>query len=250
MKRKSLIVLVALGWLSIGYANTEKTICGQQDDRIPSFNPKIARVLEIGAPAGCTITMIGRSCAISAGHCLPTFEAAEFNTPLSSDGRIQHPAKEDIYMVDKSSIISKNGGVGNDYAVLRLKANSITGKLPGDLQGHYDVSFKVPKTGDMVRITGYGADRNDDDRNFAQQTHSGPIESLPRSGSIMNHLADTMGGNSGSSIIHESTGKIIAIHTHGGCSSRGGANGSTLIATHNAAKAAVLKCLKWETDNL
>jgi V8-like Glu-specific endopeptidase len=248
MKRKSLILLVALGWLTIGYANSEKTICGQQDDRIPSFNPKVARVLEIGAPAGCTMTMIGRSCAISAGHCMATFEAAEFNTPLSSNGRIQHPAKEDIYMVDKSSIVSKNSGVGNDYAVLRLKANSITGNLPGDLQGHYNVSFVLPKAGDMVRISGYGADRNDNDRNFAQQTHSGPIENLTRS--IMYHRADTMGGSSGSSIIHENTGKIIAIHTHGGCSSRGGANGSTLLATHKAAKAAILKCLKWEKDNL
>ena len=250
MKGKSLLVLIALGWLSIGHANNEKTICGQQDDRIPSFNPKVARAIELGAPAGCTITMIGRSCAISAGHCLPTFEIAEFNTPLSQNGDIQHPAEEDIYKIDKTSIISKNGGMGNDYAVLRLKANAITGKLPGDLQGHYNVSFNLPKTGDMVRITGYGADRSDNDRNFAQQSHSGPIESLPRSGSIMNHRADTMGGNSGSSIIHEKTGKIIAIHTHGGCSSRGGSNGSTLLATHKLAKAAILKCLKWETDNL
>jgi V8-like Glu-specific endopeptidase len=250
MKRKSLLIFLSVGWISTSFASSEKTICGQQDDRVPSYNPKVARVLEVGAPAGCTITMIGRTCAISAGHCLPTFEAAEFNTPLSSNGNIQHPDKEDIYMVDKSSIVSKNAGIGNDYAVLRLKANSITGKFAGDLQGHYNVSFDMPKTGDMVRITGYGADRGDRDRNFAQQTHSGPIESLPRSGAIMNHRADTMGGNSGSSIIHERTGKIIAIHTHGGCSSRGGSNGSTLIATHAKVKKAIVACLKWEQNNL
>ncbi|MBT7609168.1 MAG: trypsin-like serine protease [Bacteriovoracaceae bacterium] len=250
MKRKSLIILVAIGWLSVGLASNEKTICGQQDDRVPSFNPKIARVLKIGAPAGCTLTMIGRTCAISAGHCISTFEAAEFNTPLSSGGTIQHPPKEDIYMVDKSTLVYKNGGMGNDYAVLRLKANAITGKLAGDLQGHYDVSFNMPETGDMVRITGYGADRADRERNFAQQTHNGPIERLSRSSAVMNHRADTMGGNSGSSIIHENTGKIIAIHTHGGCSRRGGANGSTLLAAHKKAQAAIKACLQWENDNL
>jgi len=116
----------------------EKTICGTQDDRTPSFNPKVARVLEATAPAGCTLTMIGRTCAISAGHCLPTFELAEFNTPLSQDGQIQHPEPEDIYEVDKDSIVSKNGGQGNDYAVLRLKANRVTGKLAGDQQGMYE----------------------------------------------------------------------------------------------------------------
>lgn len=247
---KWMLITALLLLASVSAQGSEKTICGPQDDRVPSFNPKVARVLERGAPAGCTITMIGRTCAISAGHCMPTFEIAEFNTPLSRGGSIQHPDKEDIYEVDKNSIESTNGGMGNDWAVLRLKANKTTGKLPGDLQGHYEVSFDRPSVGDMVRITGYGADRSDSDRHFAQQTHSGPIASLPTSGATMNHQADTMGGNSGSSIIHEETGKIIAIHTHGGCYRSGGSNASTLLAAHEKAKKAILKCLQWEKDNL
>jgi V8-like Glu-specific endopeptidase len=251
MIRKSLTLLVGLTLTASVYAANEKTICGETDDRVPSYNPKVARALgSITEPAGCTITMIGRTCAISAGHCHTTFGFAEFNTPLSANGSIQHPGQEDIYEIDKSSAVYTNGGQGNDFAVVRIKQNSLTGKLPGDAQGHYDVSFEMPAEGDMVRITGYGADYGDDDRNFAQQTHSGPITTLNRGSSVMNHQADTMGGNSGSSIIHEKTGKIIAIHTHGGCYSRGGSNASTLIASHDKLKQAIQSCLQWEEDNL
>lgn len=251
MIRKSLIALTALVFSTAAYTADQKTICGENDDRTPSFNPKVARALgSMTEPAGCTITMIGRTCAISAGHCHTTFGFAEFNTPLSQSGQIQHPEPQDIYEIDKATLVHENGGMGNDYAVVRIKANSVTGSLPGDVQGHYDVSFDMPKEGDLVRITGYGADYNDNDRNFAQQTHAGPIASLQRGSAIMNHQADTMGGNSGSSIIHENTGKVIAIHTHGGCYSRGGSNASTLIAAHEKAKKAVSDCLQWEKDNL
>jgi V8-like Glu-specific endopeptidase len=251
MIRKSLTLLVGLTLATSLYATDQKTICGETDDRTPSYNPKVARSLgSMTAPAGCTITMIGKTCAISAGHCHTTFGFAEFNTPLSADGRIQHPDQEDIYEIDKSTLQYANRGQGNDWAVVRIKTNSITGKYPGAIQGHYDVSFQMPKEGDMVRITGYGADYGDDDRNFAQQSHAGPIASFNRRASIMNHQADTMGGNSGSSIIHEDSGKIVAIHTHGGCYSRGGANASTLIATHSKLKKAIKSCLDWERDNL
>ncbi len=243
------VVGIMLGVSAMSHADSIKTICGPQDDRQPSTNPKVARILQPTARAGCTVTMIGKVCAISAGHCYSTFAIAEFNTPESdSSGRIQHPAPEDIYEVDKDSVVYNNGGYGNDYAVLRLRGNSITGALPGVLQGSYPVSFKAPKKDDLVRITGYGADSNDNDRNFAQQTHSGPV--YETRGSVLNHRADTMGGNSGSSVINEETGEIVAIHTHGGCSSRGGANASTLIAANQDAKDDITACLKWEEDNL
>ncbi|MCO4793992.1 MAG: trypsin-like serine protease [Bacteriovoracaceae bacterium] len=251
MIRKSLSIIAGIALTTSVYAADQKTICGESDDRTPSYNPKVARALgSMTEPAGCTITMIGKTCAVSAGHCHTTFGFAEFNTPLSQNGRIQHPKQEDIYEIDKSTLVYKNGGMGDDYAVVRIKPNTLTGKYPGIAQGHYNVSFNMPAKGDMVRITGYGADYSDNDRNFAQQTHAGPIDSLNRGSSVMNHRADTMGGNSGSSIIHEPTGKIIAIHTHGGCYSRGGANASTLIASHDALKKAITSCLQWEENNL
>lgn len=241
-------IVVSLFFISSQAFAKDKTICGERDDRTPSYNQKIARVLKRGDRAGCTLTMIGRTCAVSAGHCDITFEIAEFNTPLSRNGQIQHPEPEDIYEVDLSSVKSVNGGRGNDWAVLRLNKNKITDKLPGDIQGNYDVSFMTPKKGDMIRITGYGADRGDADRNFAQQTDTGEIFSL--NGSIMTHRADTMGGNSGSSVILEDSNEIIGIHTHGGCGRSGGANASTLIGKHAQFKKAVKACLDWEAQNL
>lgn len=227
-----------------------KTICGRSDDRVPSTNPKVARIQQPTARAGCTATMIGKVCALSAGHCYSTFGVAQFNTPPSGrDGRIRIPAPKDIYEVDRSSVVYENGGYGNDYAVLRLKPNAVTGALPGVVQGTYPVDFTRPARGTILRITGYGADSPDPTRNFAQQTHTGPVYRI--SGQTLYHQADTMGGNSGSSIINEETGGVTGIHTHGGCSSRSAsANASTLIAGHSKLEAAIRACLQWEEENL
>ncbi len=249
MERKSIILFGLLTLIASGQAlASQKTICGTTDDREPSQNPKVARVLKAADPAGCTLTMIGRVCAISAGHCISTFEMAEFNTPPSAGGRIQRPAADDVYQVDTQSIVYRNGGQGDDFAVLRLKAQVNTGAYAGDRQGFYGVSFDAPVRGDIVRITGYGADRAEPTRNFAQQTHLGDIFEI--SGTVMRHRADTMGGNSGSSIILESSDEIVAIHTHGGCYENGGANASTLISAHQQLKQAITDCLQWEQDNL
>lgn len=250
--KKLLIVLTGLSLLTVSAFAAPKTICGENDDRDLSWNPKVARILKRGDIAGCTVTLIGKSCVVTAGHCKVTFEIAEFNTPASRNGRIVNSRPEDTYEVVQESVKFKNGGVGNDWAVLRLDKNSITGKYPGELQGHYEISSSfIPKQGDTVRITGYGRDAQDPIRNFAQQTHTGPVYEVDVAGSAMEHRADTMGGNSGSSVIHEETQQIIGIHTHGGCSRRdNSANASTLIASHSDFKAAIAQCLQWEEDNL
>lgn len=224
-----------------------KSICGA-DDRELSTEPRVGRVLQPGDPAGCTVTMISKGCAITAGHCVSTFGIVEFNTPVSVDGRIQNSKPEDIYKVDNTRVVSTDGGIGNDFAVIHLMANEITGQIPGDAQGHYNVAAEAPVVGDIVRITGYGADYSDKDKNFAQQTHTGPIAVI--SGSSLYHQVDTMGGNSGSSIILESTGEIIGIHTHGGCGGWGGDNGSTLIAGHAKLQEAIKSCLADTNDGI
>jgi len=124
--------------------------------------------------------------------------------------------------------------------LLRLERNAITGKYPGELQGSYKIRMTPSRTGDRVRITGYGAD-TEPTTNFAQQTSAGPITEL--SGTAMRYAVDTRGGNSGSSVIREDTEEIVAIHTHGGCSGQGGANQSTWIATHPTLKKAIRRAL-------
>lgn len=236
-------ILIVPGMTSGVMAN-EKSICGV-DDRVPSSLPSVGRLLETRTSGGgCTVTMISKTCAISAGHCASTFGVAEFNTPPSRNGRIQNPGPEDIYPVDKANSVWEYTGLGNDWAVLRIKANLITGLYAGDVQGFYEVDFNNPRSGTVVRITGYGLDRSDPERNLAQQTHTGEITRFR--GATMYHVADTMGGNSGSSIIRESDQKIVAIHTNGGCSSRGGANAATVISENEDVKKAIRACLAEE----
>jgi V8-like Glu-specific endopeptidase len=226
-----------------------KSICGQ-DDRILSFTKEIGRVMKPGEVAGCTITMIGKSCAVSAGHCVEsTFFQAQFNTAPSVGGRIVVPGAKDLYPVQRDTAVYVDDGIGNDYAVVRLGANAVTGLLPGDAQGYYDVDMDyVAVPGAEISITGYGADYGDLTGNFAQQFHSGIINSS--NGSELYHEVDTMGGNSGSTIIDVKTGKIIGIHTHGGCFRSGGANASTLISARPELKDAIQSCLNWEAENL
>lgn len=224
----------------------EKSICGQ-DDRVPSRNLKVARGLgKITDTGGCTLTMISKSCAISAGHCRAYLGLAEFNVPASVGGRIQHPSKEDIYQIEDSSVVHEYTGIGNDYAVFKVKPNAITGRYAGDVQGFYTVSFKAPVIGDEIRITGFGLDRSEPTRNLAQQTHTGLVSKITRGSSALYHKADTMGGNSGSSIIVEGTQTIVGIHTNGGCSSRGGQNAATMIAGHTKLTKAIKACLASE----
>ncbi|CAM9908111.1 unnamed protein product [Chrysoparadoxa australica] len=225
-------------------ASQQKSICGV-DDRVPSNYAKVGRLLgKMSDTGGCTVTMISKTCAISAGHCSSTFGFAEFNTPASRRGRIQNSKPEDIYPVDKARTEYQYNGLGDDWAVLRIKPNTITGKYAGDVQGYYEVDFAKPQTNTLIRITGYGLDQSDPERNLAQQTHTGEIVSFR--GSTMYHVADTMGGNSGSSIIRESDSKIVAIHTNGGCSSRGGSNAATVISENEKVKTAIRACLAEE----
>ncbi len=173
-------------------------------------------------------------------------EIAEFNTPVSQDGKPQGSNAQDVYEIDQFSIKSENAGPGKDWAVFKFKRNVITGKYPGELQGHYNVSFRTPKKGIELMITGYGRDAADAERNFAQQTNTGRLElagSIWRGPSVLEHTVDTMGGNSGSSIINVETDEIIGIHTHGGCHSSGGANMGTLISKHSELKKAIKACL-------
>lgn len=223
-----------------------ETICGSTDDRVLSFDPKVGRLSQFGEYKGCTATLISDSCAISAGHCLAVLDVIEFNTSPSKDGIPVPSQDEDLYRIDKSSIVSHYKQTGDDYAVFKIHPNTITGKLPGTLQGYYNVSFEKPKKGSVIRITGYGVDKGDATGNYAQQTHTGKIKSMGglfQKPSVITYQVDTTGGNSGSALILESTNEIIGIHAMGGCHTMGGTNKGTLIAKHKKLKAAIKACL-------
>lgn len=221
----------------------QQTICGE-DDRQPSNEKPVGRLVDRLGQAGCTVTLVSEACAVTAGHCQDLARFGEFNTKPSQNGKVTVSLPEDIYHVEKNSVIFKSDGIGQDYAVLRFERNAETGFFPGEVQGYLPIVFETPKVGTKIRITGYGSDKKQHRRHFAQQTHVGQITKLRES--ALYHIADTMGGNSGSAIIDEDRGEIIGIHSHGGCGSfwgNGGANAGTLIAEHSYFQKAVEKCI-------
>jgi V8-like Glu-specific endopeptidase len=217
--------------------------CGPVDDRLPSSDPRSARIL----PIGCTGWLIDdcQKCFLTAGHCTGGTETVQFNVPPSTPGgTLQHPPPSDQYAVDASSLQSNGGqGTGNDWGYFGCFPNSVTGLTPEEAQGPGFAAVNglqppfVP--GQSIRITGFGTDQTPPERNQVQQTHTGPWVTF--SGTLVQYQTDTTGGNSGSPIIHETTGVPIGIHTHGGCNTSdpvSGQNSGTRLS-HPALQAAL-----------
>jgi formylmethanofuran dehydrogenase subunit D len=214
----------------------QASICGPTDDRVPSSDPRVARIW----PNGCTAFLIDDelNCFLTAGHCATfSFEIVEFNVPLSdANGAANHPPPSDQYPIDPASLQTLgSGGVGNDWAYFGAFANSETGLTAAQAQGAFFVLADTPPPvqGQTIRITGCGTTGSSvpGEWNRAQKTHTGPFVTF--AGSTVQYQTDTTGGNSGSPVINEDTGQVIGIHTHGGCGSSSGENSGTGI--NNAA---------------
>lgn len=209
-----------------------RSICGPTDDRILSSDPRAARMM----PIGCTGWLFGDQphSFLSAGHCNPRAgDVMQFNVPLSTaSGTPQNPPPQDQYPVDASSVQRENGGVGIDWAFYGTFANSNTGLAPRDAMGDsYILANPVPTPdGRPIRVTGYGTTTSPVPATWylAQKTHVGTFVSAP--GTSLRYDPDTTGGNSGSAVYDDSTGRAVGVHTHAGCSSTGGSNQGTSLA--------------------
>lgn len=208
---------------------TAEAQCGPIDDRVSSNEPERGRLLDIG----CTAQLMNQNaCLITAGHCLSESDDAnvvEFNVPLSNaDGSIIHSRPEDQYALTNVRDFV-DGGVGNDWGVFTVHPNADTGLTPFEAQGaHLNLSNTTPVAGDTIEVVGYGVDSGAD--NQTQQISFGPVTSA--SGTTASYQSDTEGGNSGSAVTFQESVEVVAIHSHGGCSTSGdGSNSGTLI-TH------------------
>ncbi|MEM7165495.1 MAG: hypothetical protein AAF581_08525 [Planctomycetota bacterium] len=212
-----------------GYSfNPTNSICFATDDRLPSTDERVARVL----PVTCTVWLISdvNHCFLTAGHCAPpsSMNVVEFNTPLSSStGAIQHPPPEDQYAVDDSSIQRGANGIGADWGYFGCFPNTNTGLTPFQAQGRsFDLIPPPPVSGQLIQITGYGSTGSTVPAPYdnAQKSHEGPYL---QAGNNVRYQTDTTGGNSGSPVILNGTNFAIGIHTHAGCNSSGGGNNGT-----------------------
>jgi V8-like Glu-specific endopeptidase len=192
--------------------------CGFTDDRVPSNDPRAARLL----PVGCTGWIIHdcQHCLLTAGHCVSGTQVVQFNVPLSSpSGALNHPSPDHQYAVDAGATQGQAGGIGNDWARIGAFPNSNTALTPFGAQGlAYFIATPPPLVvGAPIRVTGFGVDSSPPDWNQIQQTHVGPWFNF--FGTTLQYITDTTGGNSGSPVIHADSGVAIGIHTNAGCNS-------------------------------
>jgi len=155
----------------------------------------------------------------------------QFNVPLSNgNGSTVNPPPEDQYVVDPESVQQVNGGVGNDWGYFGCFPNSNTNLTAFQAQGDFYVLADAapPVSGQNIRITGYGTVSFpvSPTWNQAQKTHAGPY--FNKFGSTVQYKTDTTGGNSGSAVQDEFTGVAIGVHTHAGCESVGGNQGTAV----------------------
>ena len=190
--------------------------CGPTDDRQPSSDPRVARLL----PEGCTAWIVEGCghCLVTAGHCAGGLLVAEFEVPPSlPNGAIVHPPPEHQYVYDPLSLQSENAGVGKDWAVFGCFPNPVTGRTPYEsaLAAFVAVPATTAEGNGNVRLAGYGVDYSPPEANQVQQADQGAL--LDASGPELAYLADSQAGNSGGAIEWVEGGVAIGVHTHGGC---------------------------------
>ncbi len=216
-----------------------ESICDKHDDRDISDDIAVGR----GLPAGCTAWIFNDAnhCMLTAGHCSRIGnDVIEFNVPLSKkNGTIVHPGPEDQYAVDPTSQQFEDKRMGEDWSYFGCYPNSETGLTPYQAQGEfYELDFpEAPIPGDKISIPGFGTVSPPVDPRWNQvdKVNDGPYWSF--NGTILGYRTDTSGGNSGSPVVFESSGKVIGIHTHGGCVDGSGHNSGTGINNENLQEA-------------
>lgn len=110
---------------------------------------------------------------------------------------------------------------GLDMSICRIAGS------PGNIYGWAEVSTANAAVGDMLAIIGHPA-------GMRKRIEAGPATSV--AGSVVGYNdIDTLGGNSGSGILQASTGRLIGVHTNGGCNPQGtGSNTGVAIAAIRA----------------
>lgn len=110
---------------------------------------------------------------------------------------------------------------GLDMALFRVAGN------PGDTFGWSEFGTTNAAVGDMLAIIGHPAGQ-------PKRVEAGPATQV--SGSTIRYAdIDTLGGNSGSGILHSPSGRVVGVHTNGGCTATGGSNSGVAIAAIVAA---------------
>lgn len=224
------------------WAGGGDSLCGPES-RVLSQDSRVARVLPAGGGV-CTGFIIGDSarCMLSAGQCAPgAGTVVEFNVPLSSGaGVMMHPAPEQQYAVDATSVQLQSAGAGSDWAYFGVFANSNTGLGAASAQGGaYAIGAAPAAGGQNVWLTGYGTVLAPAPAAWsqAQKLDTGLYVGLV--GTEVRHQVDATAGDAGAPI-RLGNGVAIGIHGGDGCVNPPGASFNTGTAVQNVALQAAL----------
>lgn len=161
------------------------------------------------------------------------------------------PPVEDQFPIDQLSVVFADGGGNDDWAVFRAGRNSAGSTIFQEQGVALSIaSSVVPGT---AVVTGYGTDGGSGasacscqstgstgSRNQTLQTHSGPFVDVV--GDEVRYTLDTCGGNSGSPVVRQDTGEVVAVHTSGWCDTSGYNHGTLIF--HSDLQDALADCCR------
>ncbi len=187
----------------------------------------------------CTGTLLTNNMFITAGHCFDvqtndgvgwdapidnatgqTITSAqhatnmhiEFNFQRDANGVLQTATSFDI-----TNLLEFRLG-GLDYAVLQLGGN------PNSQFPSASLSADIPGQGDQLTIIQHP-------RGIPKVVEAGQYDGIEQNGGLVGYMRyvnlDTMGGSSGSGVLDDA-GRLVGVHTNGGCRANGGANHGVL----------------------